>query len=234
MDCLPLFVSWKGLCPLISLSSCPAGETSSIMPRCHWQRVKRPWPGCPAAPAAEPTPAQPSSRQPRRSRRARGGCSTHPALAAPLPPGQGGGGAAHPRTPRTPRTPGPPRRAGGRLPAQSRPHPHPHPRAQARRGCGRRVSSPGFLPSPLATRDPSERRAPPGPGPGPALCARHPPPPGAGAAAVAVPGVAVPGVAVPAVTELPRTMPLRGLLPLCLLCLQAALPLRGHRGRYAG
>ncbi|XP_058687872.1 carboxypeptidase A6 [Poecile atricapillus] len=29
-------------------------------------------------------------------------------------------------------------------------------------------------------------------------------------------------------------MPLRGLLPLCLLCLQAALPLRGHRGRYAG
>ncbi|KAM9278945.1 LOW QUALITY PROTEIN: carboxypeptidase A6 [Cariama cristata] len=96
---------------------------------------------------------------------------------------------------------------GGRLPA---PVPSPSPCAQARRGL-RSTSFPRLSPG-----DASDRPAPPGP---------------------RLRSGFVDAAAVAAAAR-PRTVPLRGrpaaLLPLCLLCLRAAPPLRARRGRSAG
>lgn len=190
------------------------GNHGGNPPDATYRALTGAWPAAlPQHLQAKPTPRHPSSRQARRSRRARGGllAAARP-LPAPGPPPRGRAAAAGPRTP--PALPG--GRADGRLPAPSRSRsPSPCPGA-----AGLRATC-----SPHRWRPATPPTAPllPAPASAPALCARQPPP-GAGAAAAAA--------------ARPRTMPLRGrpaaLLPLCLLCLQAALPLRGHRGRYAG
>ncbi|XP_032534256.1 carboxypeptidase A6 [Chiroxiphia lanceolata] len=203
---------------------CPAREISPIIPRCHGPRVKRPLAGCFAtAPAVEALPAAPLvPPAPREPPCPRGAARRRPAPTSPRAPR--GAGRRRGRAP-----PAPPALPTGRLPAQSRPRPVPVPR---RGGAAGDARPPTTFP-PRRRRPATSLSAPLLPAPARALCARQQPPPGAGAAAVAVPAVAVPVPAV-AVPARPRTMPLRGLLPLCLLCLQAALPLRGHRGRYAG